>query len=117
MATDEEYMAFLEKANQDPNEGYPKVQSTAAPDPRREFKTVDEGEEIPDVLKQVTTDKFYTTDADEPFVPVVLRWHENGKGLPDEGRFWHKDLVYLSYVWREGSEVRLANLTQRNLRD
>src|SRR4051794_4820889 len=42
MASDEDYMAFLDKANQDPNEGYTKPQSS-----KQEFKTTDDGAKIP----------------------------------------------------------------------
>ena len=79
MATDDEYMDFLNKANEDPGKGTAKTQST-----KKEFKTADKGADIPPPLLQVTKDAFYTSDADEPFVPVSLAW-ANGDGLPDEG--------------------------------
>jgi len=80
MASDEDYMAFLNKANQDPNEGYAEPQSSG-----QEFKTTDDGANIPAVIQEATKDAFYVSDADEPFVPVCLAWDEAGKGLPDEG--------------------------------
>ncbi|KAL1884383.1 hypothetical protein VTK73DRAFT_77 [Phialemonium thermophilum] len=80
MASDDDYMNFLEKANRGPNEGRA-TQSAASP---KAFKTVDEGIEVPAPLIQVTHDTFYVSDADEPFVPVALQWNEAGKGLPDE---------------------------------
>ena len=80
MASDEDYMAFLDKANQDPMEGYAKTSAA-----KKGFKTVDDGEKVPKALVDVTKGKFYISDADEPFVPVCLRWDEGGKGLPDEG--------------------------------
>ncbi|CAG8980814.1 hypothetical protein HYALB_00003740 [Hymenoscyphus albidus] len=79
MATDEEYMAFLDKANQDPNEG------VATSDAKVEFKTTDADVEIPKVLREAIKDKWYTSDADEEFVVVALR--VEGGGLPDESTF------------------------------
>ncbi|KAI0425708.1 hypothetical protein F5Y09DRAFT_321080 [Xylaria sp. FL1042] len=80
MASDEDYMAFLDKANRDPNEGYAKPQSNS----KGEFKATDDDAKIPPAIQQATKDAFYVSDADEPFVPVCLAWDEGGKGLPDE---------------------------------
>lgn len=80
MASDEDYMAFLDKANQDPNEGRAKPQSRS-----EEFKATDDGAQVPATIQEATKDAFYISDADEPFVPVCLAWDEGGKGLPDEG--------------------------------
>ncbi|KAI1269620.1 hypothetical protein F5Y18DRAFT_104984 [Xylariaceae sp. FL1019] len=82
MASDEDYMAFLDKANKDPNEGHAKSQSKDA-----EFKAMDEGAQAPAAIQEATKDAFYVSDADEPFVPVCLAWDEGGKGLPDESEF------------------------------
>ncbi|KAI1083728.1 hypothetical protein F5B20DRAFT_576656 [Whalleya microplaca] len=83
MASDEDYMAFLDKANKDPNEGYAKPQASG----KQEFKATDEGAQIPAAIQQATKDAFYISDADEPFVPVYLAWDEGGNGLPDEEQF------------------------------
>jgi hypothetical protein len=85
MATDEDYVAFLNKANQDPNEGYVHVQNQGA---HAELKAMDAGASAPEPLVRATRDAFYVSDADEPFVPVSLRWDEGGRGLPDEGAFY-----------------------------
>ncbi|KAM0815067.1 hypothetical protein AB5N19_00860 [Seiridium cardinale] len=83
MASDEDYMAFLNKANEDPSAGHAKSAASA----KHEFKTTDSGVQVPAVLKSAVKDAFYTSDADEPFVPVCLKWDEGGKGLPDEEEF------------------------------
>ncbi|KAF3070717.1 hypothetical protein GL218_00578 [Daldinia childiae] len=83
MASDEDYMAFLNKANKNPSEGYTKAQSAN----KQDFKATDEGAQIPAVIQEATNDSFYVSDADEPFVPVYLAWDESGKGLPDEEEF------------------------------
>ncbi|KAI1418300.1 hypothetical protein F5Y13DRAFT_151061 [Hypoxylon sp. FL1857] len=83
MASDEDYMAFLDKANRDPSEGYTKPQSSS----KQEFKATDDGAQIPAAIQEATKDAFYVSDADEPFVPVYLAWDEDGKGLPDEEEF------------------------------
>jgi hypothetical protein len=80
MASDEDYGSFLDKANQDPNEGHAQTTSNKV-----ELKAVDSGVEIPKVLKEATKDAWYTSDADEKFTPVVLKF--KGKTLPDEGMF------------------------------
>lgn len=88
MATDEEYMDFLNKANADADEGRARLQQQqqqTASQANGEFKATDAGAAIPEPLAKVTRDAFYTSDADEPFVPVCLAWNEAGKGLPDEG--------------------------------
>ncbi|KAK7921196.1 ribosomal protein L3 [Apiospora marii] len=85
MASDEDYMAFLDKANKDPSEGYAKPASSGGA--KLEFKATDHGVQVPAALKEVAQDAFYVSDADEPFVPVALKWDEGGKGLPDEEEF------------------------------
>ncbi|KAI1179755.1 hypothetical protein F4777DRAFT_531836 [Nemania sp. FL0916] len=87
MATDDEYMAFLEKANRDPNEEGPPKPKKSSSSVKVEFKATDEGAEIPECISKVTTDAFYVSDADEPFVPVCLNWIEARNGLPDESEF------------------------------
>jgi len=82
--SDADYAAFLDKANQDPNEGY--VKSTG--NKSTEFKAQDQGIEVPKAIEEVLKqDKVYVSDADEPFVGVALAWDEAGKGLPDEVEF------------------------------
>lgn len=85
MASDEDYMAFLDKANQDPNEGISGAQGVKDQG-KVELKAVDGGVEVPAALVKATEDAFYVSDADEPFVPVALKLGK-GKGLPDEGMF------------------------------
>ncbi|KAI1432356.1 hypothetical protein GGR50DRAFT_689007 [Xylaria sp. CBS 124048] len=85
MASDDDYMAFLNKANQDPSAGYAKPQSSSGG--ASELKATDDGAVIPAAIQEATKDAFYMSDADEPFVPVSLAWNEGGKGLPDEVEF------------------------------
>lgn len=82
MASDEDYMAFLDKANEDPSKGTAKSESKG-----NDFKATDDGAQIPAAIAEATKDAFYTSDADEPFLPVCLSWDEGGKGLPDEDEF------------------------------
>lgn len=81
MASDEDYSAFLDKANEDPNNGTAKTQSSSG---KVQLKAVDQGANVPAVLKKATKDAFYVSDADEPFEPVCLKLAK-GKSLPDEG--------------------------------
>ncbi|ROT43288.1 hypothetical protein SODALDRAFT_327480 [Sodiomyces alkalinus F11] len=86
MASDEEYMAFLNKANEDPQAGYAKQADTGA---SKIFKAQDTGVDVPKPIATALEkgDKVYVSDADEPFVAVALSWDEGGKGLPDEVEF------------------------------
>ncbi|KAJ2973013.1 hypothetical protein NUW58_g9049 [Xylaria curta] len=83
MASDEDYMSFLDKANRDPNEGQVKSQSSS----KAEYKATDDGAKIPPAILEATKDAFYVSDSDEPFEPVSLAWDEGGKGVPDEEEF------------------------------
>ncbi|KAL8365867.1 hypothetical protein RB595_004580 [Gaeumannomyces hyphopodioides] len=81
MATsDDAYMDFLNKANRDPSEGQPKKTAAAV----GELKTTEAGVETPAAITRATKEAFYTSEADEPFVPVALAWE---KGLPNEEEF------------------------------
>merc|ERR1712093_521885 len=87
MATDEDYMSFLDKANKDPSEGTAKTQGSANGNGKMEFKATEKGVKVPEVIEEVLGkgEAFYTSDADEPFVGVALKLE--GKGLPDEATF------------------------------
>lgn len=86
MASDSDYMAFLNKANEDPNQGSASVAQQQGGAGKKELKAADQGAEIPQPLVAATRDAFYVSDADEPFVPVSLAW-KKGEGFPDEGMF------------------------------
>ncbi|KAL6826842.1 hypothetical protein J3E69DRAFT_332322 [Trichoderma sp. SZMC 28015] len=86
MASDEDYMAFLNKANQDADEGRAAAQSSRGAGQQRTFKTTDEGSELPKSIAEVIRDAVYVSEADEPFKGVSLRWKGEG-GLPDEVEF------------------------------
>ena len=83
MASDEDYMAFLNKANEDASGG--QQANTAAAGAQSAFKTTDAGIEIPKEIQEVCQKgEVYVSDADEPFEPVALKW-AGEDGLPDEG--------------------------------
>lgn len=86
MAADDDYMAFLNKANEDPSasSGSAAAQSSPGHKSKKELKVADLDAEIPQPLVAATQEAFYVSDADEPFVAVSLAW-ANGKGLPNEG--------------------------------
>jgi hypothetical protein len=85
MANDEDYMAFLNKANQDAEEGQAAAASSAqSAGQQRTFKTQDEGSQLPKSIADALKDAFYVSEADEPFQGVSLKWKGEG-GLPDEG--------------------------------
>lgn len=82
MATDEDYMSFLDKANQDVSGG--KQASTQQSGAK--FKTVDTGSEVPKEIRDVCKDAFYISEADEQFEGVALKY-SGSDSLPDEGTY------------------------------
>jgi len=99
MATDEEYMAFLDKANEDLSVG--KSKTTEKKD---ELKATDKDINIPSTLVKATEDAWYISDADEPFVPVSL-WVDSNT-LPDE-----RKLFPTSFPSPQSSLPRYTNLS------
>lgn len=94
MASDEAYGAFLDKANEDPNPPSAKSASSTSKGKKSGVKSVDA--EVPPALQEADGQHFYVSDADEPFVPVSLKW--NGEETIDDGESLasfdpHLDLV------------------------
>lgn len=92
MASDDDYMAFLNKANADPNAGI--AAEAKKGKEHEELRTTDDGAAVPAAIRDAVRGAFYVSDADEPFVPVCLQLpsstgeEEGGgerEGLPDEG--------------------------------
>ncbi|KHO02005.1 uncharacterized protein MAM_01006 [Metarhizium album ARSEF 1941] len=84
MASDQDYMTFLDKANQDVDDGKA-LAAKQEENGKAAFKTMDEGSQAPKVIRDACQDAVYVSDADEPFEQVSLRW--GGDGLPDETEF------------------------------
>lgn len=78
--SDSNYLSFLEKANAD-HTGQTQTASQSQSQSQNLTKTLDTNAQIPTSLTSI--DAFYTSDTDEPFEPVVLRW--DGGVLPDSG--------------------------------
>lgn len=81
MASDDDYMAFLNKANNQSDAGAQASTQSSAP---AKFKATDTGSEVPKAIKNACKNEVYVSDADEPFQEVSLKWDGEG-GLPDEG--------------------------------
>lgn len=77
--SDEAYSSFLDQANQDTGTGKASTQSKST---GTSTKVVDT--EVPAPLH--TVEQYYTSEADEPFEPVSLKW--GGKNMPSESRFY-----------------------------
>lgn len=73
MSSDEAYSSFLDQANQDTGASKASTQSTSA-----STKAVDT--DVPATLQKI--EQYYTSEADEPFEPVSLRW--SGRAMPSE---------------------------------
>lgn len=93
-SSDQDYMTFLNKANEDPAAG---VAAGAGADDAAQkhhtFRATEDGVEVPEPIARLCGHRgggdgvYYVSDADEPFKAVALAWDEAGKGLPDEGGF------------------------------
>jgi hypothetical protein len=77
MSNDDDYMAFLNKANQDTGADATTQQKSSV------FKAKDTGSEVPKEIRNVCKSAVYVSDADEPFEEVSLKW-EGKNGLPTE---------------------------------
>lgn len=77
MSSDEAYGAFLDQANQDIGASKASTKRSSL----AENKTVDT--EVPAQLQNVKRFGTYTSEADEPFEPVSLKWA--GDELPTKG--------------------------------
>lgn len=114
MASDEDYMAFLNKANQDAEEGQAAAASSAqSAGQQRTFKTTDEGSKLPKSIADVLKDAFYVSEADEPFKGVSLKWKGEG-GLPDEGE-WCLFIFLFFYFFLFW--IHVLNLSARKMRE
>jgi hypothetical protein len=82
MASDAEYMAFLDKANRDADAGRAEAKSQGGN--QTKFKATDSGSSVPKEIRDACKNEVYVSDADEPFEEVSLKW-DKGEGLPDEG--------------------------------
>lgn len=78
MASDEAYSTFLEQANQD------RGASKSSGKPASASATV-VNTDIPLSLQNL--EKYYVSEADEPFEPVSLKW--TGSDMPSEGTLPH----------------------------
>lgn len=66
MSSDADYASFLDKANQDTGAAEAKSAST------KSYGTKSVNTSVPKVLQQI--EEYYTSDADEPFEPVALKY-------------------------------------------
>ncbi|KAL8690370.1 MAG: hypothetical protein Q9218_004165 [Villophora microphyllina] len=76
MSSDDAYGSFLEQANQDTG-----ASNVSATSERTTTKAVDTN--VPVTLQKV--EQYYTSEADEPFEPVSLKW--DGNNMPSEKEF------------------------------
>ncbi|KAL8681255.1 MAG: hypothetical protein Q9186_002633 [Xanthomendoza sp. 1 TL-2023] len=76
MSSDDAYSSFLDQANQDTG-----ASKRSAPAEIASTKAIDT--EVPVKLQNV--EQYYTSEADEPFEPVSLKWDQNN--MPSENEF------------------------------
>lgn len=91
MSSDEGYNSFLEQANQDTGASA----QTSSNSQSASTKAVDT--EVPVPLQRV--EQYYTSDADEPFEPVSLKW--SGENMPSESESFEFDMI-VSNILQEG---------------
>ena len=103
MSTDEDYASFLDKANQDTSGG----SSTQKKGGDTQFKATKATDtDVPVQLKSLGDDEFYTSDTDEPFEGVALKY--GGGGDLDEGSFG--DLI------KHSGKVEAVNASEWNVK-
>ncbi|KAK4095147.1 hypothetical protein Purlil1_843 [Purpureocillium lilacinum] len=104
MASDEDYMAFLDKANKDLDEGkaHAQKQQQEGGGSKSQFKAMDSGAQAPKAISDVCQSEVYVSDADEPFEAVSLKY--SGDDLPDETEFaklihhWNPDAAEIEIM-------------------
>lgn len=72
MSSDDAYSSFLDQANQDTGNSEASAQSS------QPAQTVNA--DVPRLIQNI--DQYYTSESDEPFQPVSLKW--DGKEVPSE---------------------------------
>ena len=83
MSSDESYLSFLNNANADVSQPQASTSATAAPTTQSIHLT----ETIPASLSTIH-ETIYTSETDEPFDPVVLKWADASGGIwPDKTQF------------------------------
>ncbi|KAL8666475.1 MAG: hypothetical protein Q9202_001498 [Teloschistes flavicans] len=93
MSSDDAYGSFLEQANQDTG-----ASDVSTSSKKTTTKAVDT--DVPVKLQQV--EQYYTSEADEPFEPVSLKW--GGNNMPSEKEF--AELI------GHGSDLSTMNTTE-----
>lgn len=86
MASDSDYMAFLDKANKQRDAGKDEAHTEESSQPSKQVRTetVEKGVKVPEQLKKV--DAYYMSETDEPFEPVALSWKGASSGeWPENG--------------------------------
>ncbi|KAA6414697.1 MAG: hypothetical protein FRX48_01447 [Lasallia pustulata] len=76
MSSDDTYASFLDQANQDAGAGAGAGAGATTWSKSREVATKAVDTEVPLGLSEVEV--YYTSDADEPFEPVSLKWGGGG---------------------------------------
>lgn len=74
MSSDADYASFLDKANQDTGASKASTQQSSS---RQKYSTKSVDTDVPAAVKNV--DEYYTSEADEPFEPVSLKWTGSGE--------------------------------------
>ncbi|CAK7238891.1 MAG: hypothetical protein STHCBS139747_000312 [Sporothrix thermara] len=84
MSSDDAYAAFLDKANEDPSAGRSAPAHKDAKATQSSFSA--HAKQVPQRLVTAAKDRFYVSEADEPFIPVCF---DLGKAdrLPNEDEF------------------------------
>ncbi|CAK7217101.1 hypothetical protein SBRCBS47491_003048 [Sporothrix bragantina] len=84
MSSDDAYAAFLDKANEDPNAGRSKPEGKDSKAAQSKFSA--HAKQVPQKLVTAAKDRFYSSESDEPFIPVCFDLGK-AKSLPNEDDF------------------------------
>jgi len=108
--SDEAYSSFLDQANQDTGASKASTQSKSTDTSTKAVDT-----EVPATLQ--TVEQYYTSEADEPFEPVSLKW--GGKNMPSESKpYTHSTrgawVIFEMSLWTSGLTVTILQMNSAN---
>ncbi|KUL86960.1 hypothetical protein ZTR_05763 [Talaromyces verruculosus] len=107
LGVDENYMAFLDKANKQRDAGRDEAHTEESTQPSKQVRTetVESGVKVPEQLKKV--DVYYMSETDEPFEPVALNWKGASSGK------WPGNDEFASLI-ASGSEPDIEILSEKS---
>ncbi|KAL1954854.1 hypothetical protein VTO42DRAFT_496 [Malbranchea cinnamomea] len=110
MSSDDAYLAFLEKANQQASAAETTSSSSAAASGFCVTRTVDESQAVPRALADIDGEVYFVSETDEAFEPVVLGWEGAREGRwPSDDEF--KSLIFPTPAPPNDADISIESLS------